>query len=133
MHWRNEYSLGIVELDDQHKQLIGHFGAIEEAIRQEQNWSSVYFLIAELKDFARFHFTCEEALMRLLDFPDLRLHAAEHAHFFKVLAEIEMNSISKAIERELVEFLRVWMTKHIVGSDRAFAQHVLSGAAVVCS
>lgn len=133
MHWRNEYSLGIVEIDSQHKQLIGHFGAIEEAIRQGQSWSSIYFLVAELKDFARFHFTCEEALMRLFGFPDLRLHAAEHAHFFKVLAEIEMNSISKAIERELVEFLRVWMTKHIIGSDRGFARHVLSGAAVVCS
>lgn len=133
MHWRNEYSLGIVEIDSQHKQLIGHFGVIEEAIREGQSWSSIYFLIAELKDFARFHFTCEEALMRLFGFPDLRLHAAEHAHFFKVLAEIEMNSISKAIERELVEFLRVWMTKHIVGSDRSFARHVLSGAAVVCS
>jgi len=133
MHWRYEYSLGIVEIDSQHKQLIGRFGAIEEAIRQGQNWSSVYFMIAELKEFARFHFTCEEALMRLFDFPDLRLHTAEHAHFFKVLAEIEMKSISMAIERELVEFLRVWMTKHIVGSDRAFAQHVLSGATVVCS
>lgn len=133
MHWRNEYSLGIVEIDSQHKQLIGHFGTIEEAIRQGQSWSSIYFLVAELRDFARFHFTCEEALMRLFDFPDLRLHAAEHAHFFKVLAEIEKNSINKAIERELVEFLRVWMTKHIVGSDRGFAQHVLSGAAVVCS
>jgi hemerythrin len=133
MHWRNEYSLGIVEIDSQHKQLIGHFGTIEEAIRQGQNWSSIYFLVAELRDFARFHFTCEEALMRLFDFPVLRLHTAEHAHLFKVLAEIEKNSINKAIERELVEFLRVWMTKHIVGSDRGFAQHVLSGAAVVCS
>lgn len=133
MHWRNEYSLGIVEIDSQHKQLIYQFGAIEEAIRQGQSWSSIYFLVAELKDFARIHFTCEEALMRLFDFPDLRLHTAEHAHFSKVLAEIEMNSISKAIERELVEFLRVWMTKHIISSDRGFAQHVLSGAAVVCS
>ena len=69
--------------------------------------------------------------MRLFGFPDLRLHAAEHAHFFKVLTEIERHSINKSIEKDLVKFLRMWMTKHIVGSDREFAKHILSGAAVV--
>ena len=133
MHWRDEYSLGIVEIDSQHKQLIRSFGAIEDASRQGQRWSSIYFLIAELKDFARFHFACEEALMRLFGFPELRLHSAEHAHFFKFLAKIEKNSISQSIEKDLVEFLRVWMTKHIVGSDKGFARHILSGAAVVGS
>ena len=133
MHWRDEYSLGIAEIDSQHKQLIGSFGAIEDAIRQGQRWSSIYFLIAELKDFARFHFACEEALMRLFGSPELRLHTVEHAHFFRFLAEIEKNSISQSIEKDLVEFLRVWMTKHIVGSDKGFARHILSGAAVVGS
>lgn len=131
MHWRDDYSLGILEIDSQHKALIGHFSTIEEAIRKGMDWSTVYFHVADLKEFARFHFTCEEALMRLFGYPDLRLHMAEHAHFFKVLGEIEMTSISKSIERELVEFLRVWMTKHIVGSDRGFARHVLAGAGVV--
>lgn len=131
MHWRDEYSLGILELDDQHKTLIGHFSNIEEAIGQGKDWSTVYFHIADLKEFARFHFTCEEALMRLFGFPDLRLHTAEHTHFFKVLGEIEKNSINKAIEKNLVEFLRIWMIKHIIGSDRGFARHVLTGAPVV--
>lgn len=131
MHWREEYSLGILELDNQHKTLIGHFAGIEEAIRQGKDWSTIYFHIADLKEFARFHFTCEEALMRLFGYPDLRLHTAEHTHFFKVLGEIEKTSINKAIEKDLVEFLRVWMTKHIVGSDRGFARHVLAGAPVV--
>ncbi len=133
MHWRDEYSLGILEIDSQHKTLIRHFSTIEEAIRQGQSWSTVYFHISDLKEFARFHFTCEEALMRLFGFPDIRLHTAEHTHFFKVLGEIEKNSINKAIEMELVEFLRVWTTKHIVRSDREMARHILSGAPVVAA
>ena len=131
LQWRDTYSLGIREIDEQHRVLIGNFATIEEAIRQGRNWSTVYFHVTNLKEFARFHFTCEEALMRLFGFPDLRLHAAEHAHFFKVLTEIERHSINKSIEKDLVKFLLMWMTKHIVGSDREFAKHILSGAAVV--
>ena len=133
MYWREEYSLGILEIDDQHQTLITRFGAIEAALQQGQAWSTIYFNIADLREFARFHFACEEALMRLHGFPGIRLHTAEHAHFFKVLAEIEKNHIRKPIEKNLVESLRAWMTKHIVASDKEFAQHILSGAAVVRS
>ncbi len=133
MHWRDEYSLGILEIDNQHKTLIGFFDAIEEAIRQGKTWSTIYFHIAELRDFARFHFTCEEALMRLFTFPDINLHTAEHTHFLKFLSEMENNSLRKSVEKDLVKLLRSWLTKHIVGSDRDFSHHVLSGLSVTAS
>lgn len=133
MHWRDEYSLGIPEIDNQHKTLIGLFDAIEEAVKQGESWSTTYFHIAELRDFARFHFACEEALMRVFDFPDSSLHTAEHTHFLKFLSEMENSSLRKSVEKDLVKLLRSWVTKHIVGSDRDFSRHVLSGAAVKAS
>ena len=131
MHWRDEYVLGIQEMDNQHKTLIQGFTAIEEAIRLEKNWSTIHFNITDLKDFARFHFSCEEALMRMFGYPEIKLHTAEHTHFFKVLSDIEINSIRKSVEKDLVKFLRLWLTKHIVGSDREVARHILSGASVM--
>ena len=86
--------------------------------------------IAELRDYARFHFACEEALMRVFNFADITLHAAEHAHFLKFLSEMENSSLRKSMENDLVRQLRSWVTKHIVGSDRDFSRHVLSGAAI---
>ncbi len=133
MHWRDEYVLGIQEMDNQHKTLIQGFTAIEEAIRLEKNWSTIHFNITDLKDFARFHFSCEEALMRMFGYPEIKLHTAEHTHFFKVLSDIETNSIRKSVEKDLVKFLRLWLTKHIVGSDREVARHILSGASVMRS
>ena len=130
MHWRDEYSLGIPEIDNQHKTLIGLFDAIEEAVRLGKTWSTIYFHIAELRDFARFHFTCEEALMRLFAFPDINLHTAEHTHFLKFLSEMESSSLRKSVEKDMVKLLRSWVTKHIVGSDRDFSRHVLAGVAV---
>ena len=133
MHWRDEYSLGIPEIDNQHRTLVGLFDAIEEAIRQGETWSTTYFHIAELRDFSRFHFACEEALMRVFDFPDISLHTAEHTHFLKFLSEMENSSLRKSVEEDLVKLLRSWVTKHIVGSDRDFSRHVLSGAAIKAS
>ncbi len=130
MHWRDEYLLGIQEIDNQHKTLIGLFDAIEEAVKQGKNWTTTYFHIAELRDYARFHFACEEALMRVFNFADITLHAAEHAHFLKFLSEMENSSLRKSMENDLVRQLRSWVTKHIVGSDRDFSRHVLSGTAI---
>ncbi len=68
--------------------------------------------------------------MRVFNFADITLHAAEHAHFLKFLSEMENSSLRKSMENDLVRQLRSWVTKHIVGSDRDFSRHVLSGAAI---
>jgi hemerythrin len=133
MFWRDEYSLGILEIDNQHKVLMHSFSTIEKAIGSGQALSTVDSDVADLKDSMRFSFQCEEALMRLFGYPEIRLHTAEHTHFFRVFSEMESNSIRTPNEQELVKFLRVWLTRHIVGSDRGFAQHILTGAAVTRS
>ena len=133
MYWKNEYSLGILEIDNQHKSLIRCFASIEESIKAGHTWSSTHFNIVSLKEVARFHFSCEEALMRLFGYPDIGEHSSQHEHFFTFLAEIENNSLHKSTEMKLVEFLRTWLTTHITGDDRVFARHILSGASIVAT
>src|ERR1035437_10171856 len=93
VHWKNEYSLGILEIDNQHKSLIHCFASIEASIKAGHTWSSTHFNIVSLKEVARFHFSCEEALMRLFGYPDIEEHSSQHEHFFTFLAEIENNSL----------------------------------------
>lgn len=133
MRWKNEYSLGIQEIDDQHRLILSSFSVIEEAITQNQSWSSVHFGIVRLRELARIHFAFEEALMRLFAYPEAKEHRSEHEHFFTELAEIENNSLRNATEGQLLEFLREWLTSHILKTDAGYARHILSGATVVRS
>ena len=133
MEWKNEYSVGILEIDDQHKLLLRSFTAIEESIRLGEGWSNTHYAILELNQLARMHFTFEEAIMHLFGYPETEAHQNEHLHFFSRMASIERHSLKKSAEVEMVQFLRGWLTSHILGSDRGYAKHIFSGAQVVRS
>ncbi len=131
MDWKPEYSLGIIEIDNQHKRLLVQFTRIEEAFRQCASWTDTHYLIVDLIDFARFHFEFEEALMRLFAVPTAERHGGEHRQFFVMLQDIEQHSLQREAEGEMIEFLRDWLKHHILGSDREYAKWILGGAPVV--
>lgn len=131
MDWRQEYSLGIAEIDTQHQRLLRQFTQIEDAFRRGCSWTDTHYLILDLIEFAKFHFEFEEALMRLFAAPATESHVAEHRQFFIMLQEIEQHSLNQAAETEMVEFLRSWLKNHILGSDRKYAAWILAGAKVV--
>lgn len=131
MEWKYEHSIGIQEIDDQHKQLIEIISSIERAIKHERGWREIVYGIVDLKIFARRHFEIEEALMRMYGYGEAAKHTEEHQYFFTRLAEIESKSIYDLAERELLKFLRDWLKDHILGEDRGYAEYILSGASIV--
>lgn len=133
MEWKDSYSLGIAEIDSQHKGLLRKFTAIENAITSKKGWSVVHYAVVELRKQASAHFQFEEALMRLFGFPqpELIAHNKEHEFFFVKLDEIERHSLKDSAEQDMINFLRSWLTNHISGTDRAYAGYILAGAQVV--
>ena len=131
MEWKYEHSIGIEEIDNQHRKLIDIILTIERAIDRQLGWRDIVYGLVDLKVFARSHFEIEEALMRIYGYKDAAKHAEEHQYFFTRLAEIECKSIDKLAESELLKFLRDWLKNHILGEDRGYANHILSGASVI--
>lgn len=131
MEWKNEYSLGIQEIDDQHKMLLHSFSVIENAIRLKQGWSSTHYSIVELKELALMHFAFEEAMMRLFGYPEAKEHRITHKNFLDTLDAMVNKSIRNSADTKMLAFLKEWLTKHINGSDKDYARHILSGASVV--
>jgi hemerythrin-like metal-binding protein len=131
MEWKKEYSLGLEEIDAQHKQLLAAFSRIEASIAAGQNWKSTYYAVDALGDLARMHFAFEEGLMRLFGFADIELHQRQHQSFFERLRAMESHSLKETAETEMVQFLKDWLTRHILGTDREYAKHILAGAEVV--
>jgi len=131
MEWKNEYSLGIKEIDDQHKMLLCSFSILKEAIETEQAWSATHYRIVELRDLAIVHFTVEEAMMRLFGYTATEEHRTTHEHFLIRLDDILNMSIRSSADEEMLKLLKEWLTMHILGSDKDYARHILSGASVV--
>jgi hemerythrin len=131
MEWKEEYSVGIPEIDNQHKQLLQNFSEIEESIRLNKRWSDIHYAIVKLIQTARMHFSFEEAMMRIFGYPGLEFHLQEHKSFFDNLDTIERHSLKMSAETEMVHFLLEWLKEHMLGSDQGYAAHIFSGAKVV--
>jgi len=131
IEWTDELSVGIEEIDEQHKVLVGLVNEMHEAIHERHGTEAVKSILARLTDYTRIHFAVEESLMRILNYPDYESHLAEHAELQASLAELEEKVASgqKTIGFELMHFLKVWLTKHILHTDKEYTAHFLDAGA----
>ena len=111
MEWKNEYSVGILEIDDQHKLLLRSFTEIEESIRLGEGWSNTHYAILELNQLARMHFTFEEAIMHLFGYPETEAHQNRTSALLfqdgqhrKTLAEKIRRSRNGPVSERLADF-----------------------------
>jgi hemerythrin len=131
MEWTAAFSLGIEEIDRQHKELLRLFSMIEEAIAKDEGWSAIHYGLVEVKNIAQFHFRFEEALMRLYGFPGLTDHGEAHQAIMQKLTATEQESLQSDAKQEMLKFFRDWLFSHIRDDDRAYAEFILGGARVV--
>ena len=126
MVWKNEYSIDIPEIDEQHKQLFACIDRLDAAKDDRGRELAVYFVLEELNEYVKVHFKVEEIVMRLFDYPGLASHAAEHHKFMARLKSFETIELGHDVHAEASSYLREWLIKHIQGSDRHYAAFVLA-------
>ena len=131
MEWKDEYSMGIEEIDTQHRELISLFNRIVTNANAGARWDAVHYQVMDLRRFAEFHFEFEEALMRMYGYKDLDEHAQTHRAFFARLNEIEYLANKDYVQKEMLRFLSDWLMKHILVADKSYALHILLGASIV--
>lgn len=133
MCWRDEYSLGIIEIDDQHKELIRRFALVEKAVANQQGWSELHFAILGILRYADFHFQFEEALMRLYNFPQIDTHVQEHRRILQAAEIFIDESLRKVAPDDVAQFYQSWLATHIRNDDRLYADFILAGNPIVTS
>ena len=131
MCWRDEYSIGITEIDDQHKELIKRFAAVEEVITTQQGWSELHFAILGILRYAEFHFQFEEALMRLYGVPQIGSHIQEHRRILQAAEIFIDESLRKVAPADVAQFYQNWLATHIQKDDRLYAEFILAGNPIV--
>lgn len=126
LNWSDDYSVGVEEIDAQHKVLFGLLERLREAIHAKQGSVACGEILDELVAYTQEHFALEESLMREAGYPDLSVHEERHRELM-VSVEAMRQKIDggASISFELLHFLRNWLTKHILNEDKAYATHVV--------
>lgn len=126
MQWKTEYAIGIQEIDNQHRTLLGFVTEFEDAVAGRAHWNTVQPLIVRAREFVRFHFAVEESLMQIVDYPQFVGHRAEHLYLLKQFSLLEQRVLRQELKAELLPMLSAWVLHHIVDADRPFGEYALA-------
>ncbi|RLJ20159.1 hemerythrin [bacterium endosymbiont of Escarpia laminata] len=131
VEWSDSLSVGIEEIDEQHKILVNLINRMHQAIHERHGSDVVKDILAELADYTRIHFAVEESLMRILNYPGYDEHKEIHdellGHVVELIEKVE--SGKTAIGFELLHFLKTWLTKHIMEEDMRYTGFFLAAGA----
>src|SRR5512140_2145124 len=67
IEWSDELSVGIQEIDEQHKVLVGLVNDMHRAIHEHHGRDTARAILEKLGDYTRVHFAVEESLMRIFE------------------------------------------------------------------
>ena len=131
VEWSDVLSVGIEEIDAQHQVLVGLVNEMHDAIRDRHGSEVVRGILGRLAEYTRIHFAVEESLMRILGYPDYEEHKTQHEHLILAVQDLQdkVDSGKASVGFELMHFLKVWLTKHIIESDQRYSDHFLQTGA----
>ena len=123
MEWTAEMSVGLSELDDDHKMLVR---VINQLANNAGQAGALRQCIFALMRYAEFHFAREEHVLQACGFQELAEHKVEHADFtaqIQALAkrfEEDPEAAAPEINEKLLDYLKNWLTHHILIVDMAY-------------
>ena len=128
MSWTNAYSVGIAEIDQQHKKLIDLINSLHDAMAKGQAKAVIGKTLGELINYCASHFATEEKLFDKYDYPEAADHKDKHQKMTaKVLAlQSQFQQGKVTITLDVMDFLQQWLDKHILGTDKKYSSFLNS-------
>jgi len=121
--WNDDYSVGIEEIDKQHKHLIGIGAELMNMVKHHSTddmYDDVLDAVERMKDYTVYHFATEEQMMQRAGFDDIEEHKEQHVKFIDKLNDFEISELDENQSEfimDILKFISTWIFKHIIGSD----------------
>jgi hemerythrin len=117
-------AVGVKDIDDQHQKLIALVNQINDAMSAGQGKAALAPVLNELVRYTQYHFGTEERLMAQHKYALTVEHKGEHQKFIADVSafKAKFDSGNAMISTEIMNFLRDWLSKHILQTDKKFAR-----------
>ena len=126
--WQNSYSVGISQVDEQHKELINLTNKLFISCMDSLGSSGSTFLevLHKVVDYVGYHFGTEEKIMKRVNYPGFLNHKREHEAFVREVFTKAEEFETKKIQTPLlfVYFLKDWVLKHIAVCDKQMGEYL---------
>jgi len=128
LKWTEEYSVGVKELDDHHRQLFFLLNNnLKSVIEKNGDSKTIIEDLKKLQEYAVNHFQAEENLFLKINYPDAKAHLREHEEFRKELRKLDIlaDGTDDLARLKLLLFLSTWFTKHIMTVDKKYVPYLM--------
>lgn len=124
--WKDEYSVGIAKMDEQHMKLVDILNELFQAMKSGQGSEKVGTILSRLIDYTQKHFSDEEMLMGSEKFTGLAVHKNEHARLTAQVLDFQRqyqaNSVGVSVK--VSGFLKDWLIHHIMKEDKQYGTYL---------
>ncbi len=128
MMWKDSLSIGIPEIDKQHKELCDRIDALFEACSKGKGRNEITNTMDFLESYTIKHFSDEEKLQLKIKYPNYTQHKAIHDNFLKQVSELkeELNKTGPTIAMvgKINQLIAMWLVNHIKAVDTELVKYV---------
>ena len=119
--WSENLSVGIDEIDRQHKKIVDYINLLDEAVF-EKDVDKAKLVLDGLVNYTETHFSFEEDLLKKMEYEFFDGHKQVHESFTARIVNYQSRfNDGEDISRKLLSELRIWLTTHIKKDDQDYA------------
>ena len=128
IEWTADFSVGVEEIDNQHKQLVKMINELHKAMINGEGSKRIEKIISGLAEYTIYHFGTEEKYFDKFGYPETDSHKQTHVDFVKKVSifksEFENKEVMLTID--VLDFLSTWLREHILGDDMDYSDFFIS-------
>jgi hemerythrin-like metal-binding protein len=121
--WKDEYSVGVKSLDDDHRKLLNLINHLQTAVHYQTGEIFEKEALDEVVAYTKYHFEREEKILEEANYPDLEAHKALHIKMIAKVDEFLLEYEKRGHEalEDVAQYLKDWLVNHINGTDQEYS------------
>ena len=124
--WKQENSVGVVEIDNQHKHIFELINRLYDSISNQKTYEEIDKVLSELVDYSKTHFKVEEDYFNQFNYINKDEHVVLHHYYIAKVATFIIEKYSEktkfALSLEVIDFLEDWWINHINFEDKKYTE-----------
>ncbi len=134
VEWSDALSVGVEQIDNEHKKLVGLLNELHGALQTGMGQGALGGVLDGLYQYTCYHFAHEEILFQRSDYPGYEQHRRQHQILTAKVLEIYedfQRGTAAVLPEQVLEFLKDWLSQHIMGADHEFGVYLNAKAAAL--
>ena len=127
--WKNDYSVGVFNMDSHHKKLFDIINELHEGMKEGKGAEAAEHSIKELLDYTKYHFSEEEKMMEQVGYSGLSAQKTAHKIFISRIEDFKEEAdrgMAVFVSSKLVNTAMDWLKQHILTMDKQYQEEMNS-------